>query len=154
MLSHRVECTVCSMHAPCILHTRAHKWWSRLTEFLARTTFFKFGHCVGLNDFLKNTYRFWSASPRECLFKRWKKHWTRKVETFSYKVSKISYLQKWVFWVLVTLFSHVALHFVKRNTFNFYYIIFSKKLSLHSLQKFTAKFPCTRPRYLMANSFC
>ena len=65
-------------------------------------------------------------------FKRCKKHWARKVETFSYKVSKISYLQKWVFWVLVTLFSHVALHFVKRNTFNFYYIIFSKKyLCIH-----------------------
>ena len=54
------------------------------------------------------------------------------METFSYKVSKISYLQKWVFWVLVTLFSHVALHFVKRNTFNFYYIIFSKNyLCIH-----------------------
>ena len=75
----------------------------------------------------------WEAlCTRECLFKRWKKHWTRKVETFSSKVSKISYLQKWVFWVLVTLFSHVALHFVKRNTFNFYYIIFSKNyLCIH-----------------------
>ena len=37
-----------------------------------------------------------------------------------------------MFWVLVTLFSHVALHFVKRNTFNFYYIIFSKNyLCIH-----------------------
>ena len=54
------------------------------------------------------------------------------METFSSKFSKISYLQKWVFWVLVTLFSHVALHFVKRNTFNFYYIIFSKNyLCIH-----------------------
>ena len=69
---------------------------------------------------------------RDGLFKRWKKHWTRNVETFSSKFSKISYLQKWVFWVLVTLFSHVALHFVKRNTFNFYYIIFSKNyLCIH-----------------------
>ena len=54
------------------------------------------------------------------------------METFSYKVSKISYLQKWMIWILVMLFSHVALHFVKRNTFNFYYIIFSKNyLCIH-----------------------
>ena len=72
------------------------------------------------------------GGARDGLFKRWKKHWTRNVETFSSKFSKISYLQKWVFWVLVTLFSHVALHFVKRNTFNFYYIIFSKNyLCIH-----------------------
>ena len=73
-----------------------------------------------------------SVLIRECLFKRWKKHLTRKAETFSSKVSKISYLQKWMIWILVTLFSHVALHSVKRNTFNFYYIIFSKNyLCIH-----------------------